>query len=59
MPERKTTAVPCLTRGQLASMGVNTAALPDRCAAADACVPLTEMIKDITIRFDVANSACT
>ncbi len=44
---------PCLTRGQLASMGVNTAAIAGiDVLAADACVPLTEMIKDATTRFD-------
>jgi outer membrane usher protein len=49
----KATAGPCLTRGQLASMGVNTAAIAGiDVLAADACVPLTEMIKDATTRFD-------
>ncbi|HIH5017974.1 TPA: FimD/PapC N-terminal domain-containing protein, partial [Klebsiella oxytoca] len=44
---------PCLTRGQLASMGVNTSAIAGiDVLAADACVPLTEMIKDATTRFD-------
>ena len=44
---------PCLTRGQLASMGVNTAAIAGiDVLAADACIPLTEMIKDATTRFD-------
>ena len=44
---------PCLTRGQLASMGVNTSAIAGiDVMAADACVPLTEMIKDATTRFD-------
>jgi outer membrane usher protein len=46
--------VPCLTRGQLASMGVNTLSIEGIGAlASDACVPLTEMIKDATTRFDV------
>ena len=45
---------PCLTRGQLASMGVNTAAVAGMNAlAADACVPMAEMIKESTSRFDV------
>ncbi|MFB5081369.1 fimbrial biogenesis usher protein [Raoultella sp. C349492] len=45
---------PCLTRGQLASMGVNTPAVAGMDAlAADACVPLTTMIKESTSRFDV------
>ncbi|MDU4315827.1 MAG: FimD/PapC N-terminal domain-containing protein, partial [Klebsiella michiganensis] len=44
---------PCLTRGQLAGMGVNTSAIAGiDVLAADACVPLTEMIKDATTRFD-------
>ncbi|HDX8833530.1 TPA: fimbrial biogenesis outer membrane usher protein, partial [Klebsiella oxytoca] len=44
---------PCLTRGQLASMGVNTSAIAGiDVMAADACIPLTEMIKDATTRFD-------
>ncbi|HKS32374.1 MAG TPA: fimbrial biogenesis usher protein [Enterobacteriaceae bacterium] len=45
--------VPCLTRAQLVSMGVNTAAISGiDVLAADACIPLTEMIKDATTRFD-------
>lgn len=45
---------PCLSRGQLAAMGVNTAAVSGMGAlATDACVPLTEMIKDATVRLDV------
>ncbi|ELP5717372.1 fimbrial biogenesis usher protein (plasmid) [Enterobacter asburiae] len=45
---------PCLTRGQLASMGVNTGAVTGLNAlAADACVPLTELITDASTRFDV------
>ncbi|WFC89051.1 fimbrial biogenesis usher protein [Enterobacter roggenkampii] len=45
---------PCLTSGQLAGMGVNTAAVRGMNAlAADACVPLTELITDATTRFDV------
>ncbi|EBE3722298.1 fimbrial biogenesis outer membrane usher protein [Salmonella enterica subsp. diarizonae serovar 42:l,v:1,5,7] len=45
---------PCLTRGQLASMGLNTASVSGLNAlAADACVPLTTMIKDATSRLDV------
>lgn len=46
--------MPCLTRGQLASMGLNTAAIKGMEALEpDACVPFTEMIKDATIRLDV------
>ncbi|MBJ3813919.1 fimbrial biogenesis usher protein [Shimwellia pseudoproteus] len=46
--------VPCLTRGQLAGMGINTAAVDGMAVlAADACVPLTGIIKDATSRFDV------
>lgn len=45
---------PCLTRSQLSDMGVNTAAVTGINAhAADACVPLTELITDATTRFDV------
>ncbi|MDE5204344.1 fimbrial biogenesis usher protein [Citrobacter amalonaticus] len=45
---------PCLTRGQLATMGLNTAAVSGMNElAADACVPLTEMIPDATTRLDV------
>ena len=45
---------PCLTRGQLNSMGVNTPAVPGMGAlASDTCVPLAELIKDATTRFDV------
>ena len=47
--------LPCLTRGQLASMGVSTASVAGlKELPADSCVPLIEMIEDITIRFDVA-----
>ena len=45
---------PCLSPGQLASMGINTGAVSGMNAlAADACVPLTELIADVTTRFDV------
>lgn len=45
---------PCLTRGQLAGMGVSTSAIPGMNAlATDVCLPLTELIKDATTRFDV------
>ncbi|MEH0833537.1 fimbrial biogenesis usher protein [Pectobacterium cacticida] len=45
---------PCLTRAQLASMGVNTPVIAGmNTLAAEACVPLTEMITDATVRFDV------
>ncbi|WP_420272558.1 fimbria/pilus outer membrane usher protein, partial [Klebsiella michiganensis] len=47
--------LPCLTRGQLASMGVSTGSVAGlKELPADSCVPLIEMIEDITIRFDVA-----
>lgn len=53
-PENGHGLMPCLTRGQLASMGLNVAAVDGLHAlAADACVPLTEMIKEATIRLDV------
>ena len=46
--------MPCLTRGQLVSMGLNAEAVSGiNSLAADACVPLIEMIKDATIRLDV------
>ena len=46
--------MPCLTRGQLVSMGLNTAAVSGiNALASETCVPLTEMIKDATIRLDV------
>ena len=46
--------MPCLTRGQLVSMGLNAEANSGiNALAADACVPLIEMIKDATIRLDV------
>ncbi|UAK21972.1 fimbrial biogenesis usher protein [Kluyvera sp. CRP] len=53
-PEDGHGLMPCLTRGQLASMGLNVAAVDGLHAlAADTCVPLTEMIKEATIRLDV------
>ncbi|RFP48710.1 fimbrial protein, partial [Klebsiella oxytoca] len=52
--ENDRSLVPCLTRGQLASMGVNTLSIEGIGAlASDACVPLTKTIKDATTRFDV------
>ncbi len=52
--ENDRSLVPCLTRGQLAGMGVNTTSIEGIGAlASDACVPLTETIKDATTRFDV------
>ncbi|MGZ0751421.1 fimbrial biogenesis usher protein [Kluyvera sichuanensis] len=46
--------MPCLTRGQLASMGLNTAAIKGMDALdPDTCVPFTAMIKDATVRLDV------
>lgn len=48
------TLVPCLTRGQLSAMGVNTRAIPGMAVlATDACVPLTAMIKEASTQFDV------
>ncbi|WP_373240317.1 fimbrial biogenesis usher protein [Kluyvera ascorbata] len=46
--------MPCLTRGQLASMGLNTASIKGLDALEpDACVPFTAMIKEATVRLDV------
>lgn len=46
--------MPCLTRGQLVSMGLNAAAVDGLSALdADTCVPLTAMIEAATIRLDV------
>ncbi|WP_311197552.1 fimbria/pilus outer membrane usher protein, partial [Pseudomonas protegens] len=46
--------VPCLTRGQLSGMGVNTGAVPGMDeGGGDACVPLADLIKDATTEFDV------
>lgn len=46
--------MPCLTRGQLASMGLNTASIKGMDALEpDACVPFTAMIKEATVRLDV------
>ncbi|WP_429066206.1 fimbrial biogenesis usher protein [Aeromonas bestiarum] len=45
---------PCLTRGQLVAMGLNTTSVSEiNALAADTCVPLTEMITDATVRLDV------
>jgi outer membrane usher protein len=45
---------PCLTRGQLSSMGVNAATVAGlNTLAPEACVPVTKMITDATTRFDV------
>ncbi|PJG59483.1 fimbrial biogenesis usher protein [Aeromonas cavernicola] len=45
---------PCITPSQLTDMGVNTAAVSGIDAlAADACVPLADLISDATTRFDV------
>ncbi|KFK91727.1 MULTISPECIES: fimbrial biogenesis usher protein [unclassified Serratia (in: enterobacteria)] len=50
----KKALVPCLTRSQLSTMGVNTQAIPGMAVlATDACVPLTKMIKDASTDFDV------
>ena len=46
--------MPCLTRGQLANMGLNTASIKEMDALEpDACVPFTAMIKEATVRLDV------
>ena len=46
--------MPCLTRGQLANMGLNTASIKGMDALEpDACVPFTAMIKEATVRLDV------
>lgn len=46
--------MPCLTRGQLASMGLNTASIKGMdTLEPEACVPFTDMIKDSTVRLDV------
>ncbi|QXN63147.1 fimbrial biogenesis usher protein [Serratia fonticola] len=46
--------VPCLTRSQLATMGVNTRAVPGMAIlASEACVPLTSLIKEASTDFDV------
>ncbi|HBX9992320.1 TPA: fimbrial biogenesis outer membrane usher protein, partial [Klebsiella variicola] len=45
---------PCLTRGQLASMGVDTGRVPGMATLdSAACVPLTTLISEATTRFDV------
>lgn len=45
---------PCLTQKQLASMGINTAAIKGiNVLAAEACVPLIDVIPDATLRFDL------
>ncbi|HIE9359443.1 TPA: fimbrial biogenesis usher protein [Klebsiella quasipneumoniae subsp. similipneumoniae] len=45
---------PCLTRSQLSAMGVNTMVIAGMSVlSAKACVPLTEMIKESTTKFDV------
>ncbi|MCK3552234.1 FimD/PapC N-terminal domain-containing protein, partial [Escherichia coli] len=46
--------VPCLTREQLESMGLNTDSVSGMNLLADyACVPLTSMIHDVTAHLDV------
>ncbi|PRD13152.1 fimbrial biogenesis usher protein [Pantoea coffeiphila] len=46
--------IPCLTRGQLSDMGVNTASIAGmELLGNDACVALAQMIPDATSRFDV------
>jgi outer membrane usher protein len=49
--------VPCLTRGQLASMGVNTAAIAGM-APGGRCLRAVEMIKEPPPASMSANSAC-
>ncbi len=51
---------PCLTRGQLASMGVDTGRVPGMATLdSTACVPLATLISEATTRFDVGSNACT
>ncbi len=51
---RVTVCPPCLTRGQLASMGVDTGRVPGMATLdSTACVPLTTLISEATTRFDV------
>lgn len=46
--------LPCLTRGQLSDMGVNTGAIEEiETLKSDACVSLSQMINDATVDFDV------
>ncbi|MBK0000358.1 fimbrial biogenesis usher protein [Erwinia sp. S38] len=46
--------IPCLTRGQLSDMGVNTSSIAGmELLGNDACVALAQMIPDATSRFDV------
>ncbi len=45
---------PCLTRSQLASLGVNTLTIPDIAVMkSTACVPFTRLIADAASSFDV------
>ncbi|HGK4317548.1 TPA: fimbrial biogenesis usher protein [Klebsiella pneumoniae] len=46
--------IPCLTRGELSDMGVNASSVDGiNALESDACVSLSEMIKDSTTNFDV------
>lgn len=46
--------VPCITRSRLIAMGVNSSKVPGVETLADGeCTPLTSIIKDATIQFDV------
>ena len=52
--DARSRSVPCLTRGQLASMGVDTGRVPGMATLdSTACVPLTTLISEATTRFDV------
>lgn len=45
---------PCLTKTQLTSMGVNTFAVPGMNKySGDVCVPITELITDSSVRFEI------
>lgn len=50
--EKGSGLIPCLTRSQLTSMGVSTAALPT-ITEAESCIAVTNVINGATSRFDV------
>ncbi|WP_271445988.1 fimbrial biogenesis usher protein [Citrobacter sp. Awk 4] len=53
--ESGTELVPCLTKNQLNTMGVNISVVKGiEAFSADSCVPLTKMIMDATTRLDVS-----
>lgn len=52
--DEKGALVPCLTRGQLTTMGVSTVKIPGMATlSSEACVPLVRMINGATTQFDV------